>query len=429
MRDAFAHQGYATSALIHDAVLLRRFQPLGPWRWGEQGDVVPDDVRLDPSLLRDVEREVERATGIAMKLREESLRPLEGELQELISAPRAVRTSHQAAQEAYLHKARFIRHSKEGIAMFDSENNTWSMNPIELVSVIMPRLLHEIQFRFTSEGAKSKHFLHDVKSRADMFAMLRAVVPRQELWKEDSMRGGRGYLAFRNGYWDFQQGAFFDGSYPEMHLLVGVRDTYRQATEEEEKTAHDFLAAPYTDRAVFDFYLKSVARALYGDVTAKQGYFVIGPTGSGKSSVTGALKAAFASVAMPFDSSNLCNAAGESDQGRRMAWLIELEYCRLAIGNEINLNGEKGKKLRLNAILWKMLISGGEVGGSEVVNWLGVKFCNSDWSRPGQQVPIPSCAPPSFFFVAQDSVGLRRHYKENELINIGFTFIVQVGMV
>lgn len=145
-----------------------------------------------------------------------------------------------------------------------------------------------------------------------------------------------------------------------MEFLVGVRDDYREATREEIRMAEEFMHAPYSKDEVFRYYMIALARGLAGDVGAKQGYFCIGPSNAGKSTLVTALLNAFPGAVGTFDTSNLCNVGGDGDRARQMAWTIPLEFVRLGVGNEIDMNTKGGRQQKVNAIQYKILVNGGE---------------------------------------------------------------------
>lgn len=198
LRDA----GYVVSALIHDSVLVQRAQPLAELDFARR--IMPDDQPFEHVAMLD--KAIAAHCGLFVKMQEKSLRPTDEDVQKLLNLPRDCFTAFEAALEASFHCTHFLRHSKEGIAMYDSYNNIWEMRENELLSIVMPRLFAPFAHRLTAKAQGHKkpvHFLNDRPAAKNMFACLCTVVVKDEQWKERALRSGRGNLCFRNGYWDF----------------------------------------------------------------------------------------------------------------------------------------------------------------------------------------------------------------------------------
>lgn len=352
--------GYEASALIHDAVLIRRKDPLGPLDLARGLEGIPEEDLFPHTRL--LELDIASRCGLHMKMACKSLRPTQEDITRLLALPRDCFTPHDAALEAYFHCAPFLRHAAEGIVMYDHFENIWVLSEEAQLRSTMHQLFGPIAHRLTARaapGKKSTHFLKETNAARNMLRSLCAVVPEDKDWKNRALLNGRGYLCFRNGYYDFQQKLFIEGPCPEMEFLVGVSDNFRVPSVEEVEMARDFMAAPYSNMDVFKYYMIALARGLAGEVSAKQGYICIGPSNSGKSTVTGALVYAFQGAVGTFDPSNLCNVGGDGDRAKNMGWIVPLEFLRCALGNEIDMYTRGGKQQKINNIQWKVIISGG----------------------------------------------------------------------
>lgn len=355
-------EGYDISALIHDSMLVRRNNALAEINLAHRSAGVPEDDGPPASLLLAIQRDVAVQCNLHVKFAYKSLRPTVEDVELLLSSPRDCLTPYDAALEAYYHCGEYLRHAAEGIVMYDRTNNIWVMDEESILKSVMYLLFGPIAHRLSHKaapGKKAVHFLKDVNAAKNMLKALCGVVPQDRDWKNRALLNGRGYLCFRNGYYDFNQATFFEGLCPEMEFLVGVRDDFRMPTPEEVAMAREFMRAPYSNEAVFNYYMIALARGLAGEVSAKQGYICIGPSNSGKSTVVGALVYAFEGVASTFDPSNMCNVSGDGDRAKNMGWIVPLEFVRIALGNEIDMYARGGRPQKLNMIQWKVLISGG----------------------------------------------------------------------
>lgn len=350
----------------YDSVFFSRSKPLPPAQLHELNAMEwcledEDEVPVEESQpVREVMHilSAELRTRLPFKVR--AVRPTTEGLRALFLEPRYCETPFDVATEIYYAFNNLIVHHELGIAIFDSSQNVWlAQNKNDQLShVVLARLI--MAHGHALKTKKNATITVDPKRCDAVLAALRTVVPIQQNWVDTSLRNARGYLCFRNGYFDFAEQAFIPGLYPSRHFLVCVRDDYEPASAMEIEEARDFLKAPYGDDEVFDFYTKAVARALAGDVTVKAAYFILGSANTGKSCVTGALIHAFPSVVETFDPSNLCSVFGDQDRARQMAWLSNLVFCRLGIGNEVDLVGQKQQARRFNHILFKTVVSGGD---------------------------------------------------------------------
>lgn len=198
--------GYEPGALIHDSVLIRRPSPLAPLDFAHGIEGIPLEEEF--GQVAAIEEAISRECGLFMRMKVKSLRPLEEDVTRLLNLPRDCFTAHEAALEAYFHCAPYIRHCAEGIALYDPTNNVWELSDKKLNNVAMPRLFAPFAHRLTARAPKNKkalHFLHNRNAAKDMLMSLMGVIPCNELWKDRALRKGRGYLCFRNGYWDFNQ--------------------------------------------------------------------------------------------------------------------------------------------------------------------------------------------------------------------------------
>jgi hypothetical protein len=190
------------------------------------------------------------------------------------------------------------------------------------VTIALPNLLGPIAHRL--QGPGTTHFLHQVHARQNMYKMLSGTLPLQHDWIDASMERARFKLCFSDSYWDFRQSQFVPGQHPELTFLHGVKRPFPQHQPEVVKRVREELfSRPYSSVTVRDFVLIALARALAGDQAAKRGYFIIGPSNSGKGMVTRLLELALPGVVKTFDASCLCKDSGD-DPAKDLGWLMPL---------------------------------------------------------------------------------------------------------
>lgn len=328
--------------------------------------LIERDVRLrsveDVSvpLPREELQAIQDALSFPFKVVEEDLQPTDRDMCTFRDLPRVIEDSLQAAFELKLNFPHLMAHTPFGVVLFDEQENRWCISKERNRSIVLPQMITSMQhkLRRVGPGGRVISLIGEPKFLASVYDMLPTVLgPVDTVWVEEAQRGSVQRLTFRNGHWDFALGQFVEGRFPELRLLYGVSDTLGEVTEADKKEALSYLLNPFSSEAVGTYFLTSLARAIAGDVV-KRGYFVLGDTNSGKSTITNWLSHAFRGTMDVFDASNLCNASGD-DRGRALAWLIPLVHCRLVVSNEIDFDGKGGRKLKMNAITYKRLNSGG----------------------------------------------------------------------
>ena len=125
-----------------------------------------------------------------------------------------------------------------------------------------------------------------------------------------------------------------------------------------DQVLDEIFTRPFSSTNARDYMLKGMARGLAGDLSAKQGYFIIGPSNSGKGLITMLLECALPGVVAQFDASCLCKETS-NDPAKDFGWLAPICHQRIIIANEFNLRGKNGQPQRINGNTWKSVVSGG----------------------------------------------------------------------
>jgi hypothetical protein len=343
MMTFFQERGFTVGSIIHDGIQVER-------------RVAGSSDDLEPQLLRDCEAFIKLKTGLEMQLAEKSMMPTEEDRQTLRNAPRKLENERDAALEVVLLQPDTIVHTSAGLAVYDPECGIFCLDQEQNLTTILPRLLASKAHRL--QGTRH-HYLHEVRSRRDMYTMLRSVLVLDEGWLDKSLERTRLKLCFKDGYWDFQLGTFHRGSFPELCFIQGVNAVFPQHRPEYvDKVREEVFTRPYSSTEVRDFVLIALARALAGDQMAKCGYFIIGPSNSGKGMVTRLLESALPGVVQQFDAANLCKDSSD-DPAKDLGWVSSIWHQRIVVANEFNLRGRSGRMQRINGNVWKSVVSGG----------------------------------------------------------------------
>jgi hypothetical protein len=180
------------------------------------------------------------------------------------------------------------------------------------------------------------------------------------------------YLAFNNGIWSFKEKKLY--SYNELPDVYFTKKINRDFNEGDKKYVIDGVERDlkHCKQLVYDkiinpilpfkeqqkYFLMCLARALAGHYADKRWYVAQGARDCGKGMISTLLEKAFQSFIGLFKSDNfLCSRIRVSgDEAKKLSWLVCLEFCRIALANEITT----GKNIKMNGDLIKGLASGGD---------------------------------------------------------------------
>lgn len=101
------------------------------------------------------------------------------------------------------------------------------------------------------------------------------------------------------------------------------------------------------------YFMKSLARSIGGDVEDKVFFIITGRTNSGKSSQTDLIGATFNAINGNYNASNFCEKRTDGDSAKMASWLVPMRNKRVCIANEKPKNPIEGS-------LIKPLTSGGD---------------------------------------------------------------------
>jgi hypothetical protein len=230
------------------------------------------------------------------------------------------------------------------------------VDPVRNESVVLASVMAGLEHRM--QGSRG-HFLNEYRSRRNVMRMLPSLVPEDPTWLDAGAESERFKLCFENGYWDFRENKFHPGSYPQYRFLQGVRAPLLPRDQRYvDLVLEEIFTRPYSDTNVRDYVLKALARALAGDQSAKQGYFLLGPSNSGKGLMTRLLELTFPGLVEQFNASCLC-ADSSNDAAKDYKWVVPIFQCRIVVANEFNLKAAGGRTQRINGNIWKSVVSGG----------------------------------------------------------------------
>jgi hypothetical protein len=250
-----------------------------------------------------------------------------------------------------------LANTSRGVVVFDVEQNIWheqdSPMQVHAFSRLMAPYQHAVGDFFGWYDGSRKSILAVLKA-------LRCALPYQRNWFEEAITLNYRKLAFFDGYWDFEEVRFVRGKWPGMRFLIAVpRNCPKKPPDDFRKHVFQTIfRRPFQSARVGMYLLKALACALAGEVQLKQAFHIIGPTNSGKSTLTAFLRLALGKdLVNEFNAENLFHNKVQEVE-RRLAWLGTLRG-RIALSNEIDFKADNERTRRLSSQLYKKAVNGG----------------------------------------------------------------------
>ena len=174
-------------------------------------------------------------------------------------------------------------------------------------------------------------------------------------WLNDNANSSLGYILYKNGYYDFKQGKFYEHFTPDIVFMWRLNYDYEFNIDNEyvDSIRRRFFYEPL-DVDVGDYYIQQLARAVAGDVLKK--YFLcIGSLGdNGKSTITNILNNVLCKGFSAFNAGVFLSTKSNADEAAKNRWSLLLRYCRIIASNEIDT------KVPIDGNILKKHSSGGD---------------------------------------------------------------------
>lgn len=198
-----------------------------------------------------------------------------------------------------------------------------------------------------------------------MMTQFLSIVPTENDFYEKSLINTKHFMAFQNGVFDYKKQEL-KGFSPDYYFTFKAPGDYKDRSQLDSKTIKKVRQKLFTD--IFgeekgDFALKSLARALAGNLTDKRFFVVLGKTNSGKGTLSEMLGNCFGlnKYIGNYDTKSLSSTGNKTQ-----SWLYQNKNCRIILGNEID------KDKPISAKQLTLCASGGDAITSEV-KWIEVQ--------------------------------------------------------
>lgn len=198
-----------------------------------------------------------------------------------------------------------------------------------------------------------------------MMTQFFSIVDTDNDFYEKSLINTKYFMAFQNGVFDYKKQELKPFS-PDYYFTFKAPSDYKDRSQLDSKTINTVKQKLFTD--IFgeekgNFALKSLARALAGNLSDKRFFVVLGKTNSGKGTLSAMLENCFGlnKFIGGYDTKSLTGTGNKTQ-----SWLYQNKNCRIILGNEID------KDKPISAKQLTMCASGGDAITSEV-KWIEVQ--------------------------------------------------------
>ena len=181
----------------------------------------------------------------------------------------------------------------------------------------------------------------------------------ENVWRETQFK-----IFFNNGYFDFKQNKFIEGEFNKTFIKVN-RDFNQETNPEIRKQIFNKVLNPVfsidneedkTQQELLEYFLYRMSRVMAGNIEDKRWILLQGLRNSGKGVISDILKNCFGHYVRTTNSGNFEFKRNVGDEGKALSWLIDFQFSRLAITQEINISDNN--KINGNSI--KKFCSGGD---------------------------------------------------------------------
>jgi len=200
----------------------------------------------------------------------------------------------------------------------------------------------------------------------DLITMIKSKAPRdnkfiENIWNETLFK-----LYFKNGYYDFQKKEFFKGKYNRTFIKI-ERDYTPKINKKARKSIYDKILNPVfsieSDKEelqikLMKYYLYRLSRVIAGNIGDKKYILLQGLRDCGKGVLSDLIMNCFERYVKITNAENFEYKNNNTDPAKQNSWIMDYQFVRLAITQEITVDVEKNKKMNGNAI--KKFCSGGD---------------------------------------------------------------------
>lgn len=162
-------------------------------------------------------------------------------------------------------------------------------------------------------------------------------------WVKRTELSSIGKILFNNGIYDMGKGEFTEQFTPDYVFYDTTDNDFVPRTEENSDYIDECIeyANELSFLSIFDSekeaapLKKAIAKAIYGDTSGREIYFLAGPTKAGKTQLMKMIERCFGGFVTAFSPENLAyNTKSGSDEAMKNKWIYESRFKRLLTASE-----------------------------------------------------------------------------------------------
>jgi hypothetical protein len=253
--------------------------------------------------------------------------------------------------------------------IFIKKDNVWICDPVAVKNHIF---VYTLSSNIKKHNAKGEWTSYAQNNRTATAITMNVIsILKDESTSDDDFyhklhSTTKGRLCFKDGVLDFIQRRFFtwDEIDFEYYSPIMINSEYGEYFKNPDRKLSEHIR----DTVIKPLFgektqigLQALSRAICGHSEDKDWLYLLGKRDNGKGVIYDTLSAALGRYVGSFELSNiLCqrNREDVNEVGRKLAWLLDLEWTRLAISQEIP---DPKSGLHLNGKILKKILSGGDV--------------------------------------------------------------------
>lgn len=314
-----------------------------------------NEIEFPKNLLVEAENYIYEKSGYKMKITEKAIEN-NYEIKEIEN----INDLNAAKKFVLLMGDNMINHNGE-IFYFNENTGMWENTTDAFITNIIK---HHNKLIFLNKATNRYIDYGGIGRNTDQMKRYFTSLISDTKFMSDRQDSSIGKLLFADGIYDFNTDTFTKGFNKEIIFFKRINRNF--PTERNEELISELNKVLFVNAFDIDnnkeageYLKKSLCLAIYGEYTDKKVHFATGLSNCGKGVLVCALRSCFEGYVSEFDANNLqYNKNYGSDEGKRMAWLKDLQNVRLAFSSEVRII--KGKSTGIDGNLLKKLSSGGD---------------------------------------------------------------------
>lgn len=344
--EAITSDGFTIGALIHDGLLIER----------QESCDYPTSFENSNIFFGKWEKYVLEKTKFKIELCEKKM-VVDNKYLHDVTPSVIIATDDDEASDAFLAEYKdIIKKTLDGRIFMRMDTGIWTCKKSVIDQMFLLQCL-----KLDIVDHKGNAYSKKVGRASGIIRAATAKVESDENFLDDLWESNRRYLCYKNGYWDFKAHKFLPWRAGDslMSTMCIKRDFVLDRNEEVIQQVEKRLwEAILPDVEIRTFFKKYLARAMAGEVEEKCWCVCIGQRNTGKGGLISFLENAFGSYIQSTNAENFLLKGGATDTAKSQSWMMDHEFTRIAVSNEITLEDDKGRKTKINGNTIKRFTSG-----------------------------------------------------------------------